>query len=90
MKKITYVVVFCLGVVVMCIYSHISLIKSAAAENPGKQKLLNQMAYRLASQCATYLDIKNGTACADYYQYYQKLGGTNELIYSAQENGWEK
>ena len=90
MKKITYVIIFCLGVVVMGLYSHISPIKSAMAENPEKQKLLHQMAYRLASQCATYLDIKNGTACADYYQYYQKLGGTNELIYYAQEKGWEK
>ena len=90
MKKMTYVIVFCLGVFLTCVFNNISLIKSASAENLGKQKLLYSMADRLSLACDGRIIRDAGTHCLDFYQYCVKLGGTNELIYYAREQHEKK
>ena len=83
MKKLTYIIAFCLGVALTCLCNHISLIKPALAENPSKQKLLNIMALGLVEYCVSPVGIKN--ECLSFYSYYKELGGNNERIYQAME-----
>lgn len=89
MKKLIYISIFCFGMFVTSLLNYIFPIKSASAESPGKQDLLYTLAYNLAINCdAKILGINRswgGAPCLDFYTYYTKLGGTNELIFYARE-----
>ena len=85
MKKLIYISVFCFGMFVTSLLNYIFPIKSASAESPGKQDLLYTLAYNLARTCDAHMWGTTTAACLDFYTYYTKLGGTNELIFYARE-----